>query len=62
VGRKRDIKQFRHACREAELTIDERYRASDDLHAEKASGTLQAMDYGEMLAWLREWKTTWRRS
>lgn len=63
MGRKRDIKQFRQACREAGLTPHERYQASEALHAEKASGALQAdMTYGEMLLWLREWKTSWRRS
>jgi hypothetical protein len=63
VARKRDIKQFRQACRDADLTIDERYRASEALHAEKTSGAPQAdMDYGEMLVWLREWKTSWRQS
>jgi hypothetical protein len=57
VSRKRDIKQFRQACREAGLTLRERYEASEALHAEKESGYLQAdMVYGELVAWLRQWK------
>jgi hypothetical protein len=38
VTRKRDIKQFRQACKEAGLTVRERYEASQALHAEKESG------------------------
>jgi hypothetical protein len=60
MGHKRDIKQFRQACREVGLTIGERYEASDALHAEKESGDVQAdMSYGELLAWLQQWKGTW---
>lgn len=63
VTRKRDIKQFRQACREAGLTVGERYEASQALHAEKeSSGEQEDMGYGEMLAWLREWKESWRPS
>jgi hypothetical protein len=52
VGHKRDIKQFRQACKEAGLTIQERYEAS-----EKQAGSVQAnLGYGELLAWLRQWK------
>lgn len=37
--------------------MQERYEASEALHAEKASGDVQAdMSYGELLAWLRQWK------
>ncbi len=54
---KRDIKQFRQACKEAGLTIQERYQASEALHAEKESGNVQHdMSYRELLAWLRQWK------
>jgi hypothetical protein len=61
VSRKRDIKQFRQACREVGLTADERYEASAALHGEKASGDIQAdMTYGELLGWLRQWKDRWR--
>lgn len=57
MARKRDVTQFRQACREARLDRDERYRARDDFHAEKReSGTREHIGYGELLAWLREWK------
>jgi hypothetical protein len=59
---KRDIKQFRQACKETGLTPSERYEASDALHAEKESGCLEDMSYAELLAWLREWKDSWRPS
>jgi hypothetical protein len=35
MTRKRDIKQFRQACKEAGLTVRERYEASRALHAGK---------------------------
>jgi hypothetical protein len=57
VARKRDIKQFRQACKEVGLTPRERYEASEDLHGEKGeSGVHAHMSYGELLAWLRQWK------
>jgi hypothetical protein len=57
VTRKRDIKQFRQACKEAGLTAQERYEASEALHAEKQSGGVQEhLSYGDLLAWLRQWK------
>lgn len=57
MSRKRDIKQFRQACREAGLTIHERYEASATLHVEKeSSGAQEHMTYGELLDWLRQWK------
>lgn len=57
MNRKRDIKQFRQTCKEAGLTVRERYEASEALHAEKQSGNVQGdMSYGELLAWLRQWK------
>jgi hypothetical protein len=57
VGRKRDIKQFDQACREVGLTEEEQYQASEALHAEKESSGLKAhMPYGELVAWLRQWK------
>jgi hypothetical protein len=57
VSRKRDIKQFRQACKEVGLTLQERYEASEALHAEKkSSGVQDHMNYGELLAWLRQWK------
>lgn len=35
----------------------ERYAASEALHAEKESGGIRDhMTYGELLAWLRQWK------
>jgi hypothetical protein len=62
--RKSDIKQFRQACKEAGLTVAERYEASQALHADKESGESgqQDMSYGELLVWLREWKASWRPS
>lgn len=61
MSRKCDIKQFRQACKEAGLTADERYEASQALHAEKESGGgREDMSYGELLAWLREWTDSWR--
>jgi hypothetical protein len=64
MTRKRDIKQFRQACKEAGLTVDERYEASQALHVDKESSGSgqQDMSYGELLAWLREWKASWRPS
>ena len=60
MSHKHDVKQFRQACREAGLTVGERYEASDALHAEKASGDVQAdMSYGELLNWLQQWKCSW---
>jgi hypothetical protein len=57
MSRKRDIKQFRQACKEAGLTVQERFEASEALHAEKRSGNVQgSMSYGELLAWLRQWR------
>lgn len=63
MTRKRDIKQFRQACNEAGLTVRERYEASQALHAEKEAGGQQGdMSYRELLAWLRQWKDSWRPS
>jgi hypothetical protein len=60
MSHKHDVKQFRQACREAGLTVSERYEASDALHAEKAAGDVQAdMSYRELLNWLRQWKGSW---
>lgn len=57
MGQKRDIKQFRQACKEAGLTARERYEASATLHAEKKSRSVHAdMSYGELLDWLRQWR------
>jgi hypothetical protein len=48
---------------EAGLTTYERYEASQALHAEKESGGgREDMSYGEPLAWLREWRDSWRPS
>jgi hypothetical protein len=57
LSRKRDIKQFRQACKEAGLTVRERHEASEALHAEKQAGHVQRdMSYGELLDWLRQWR------
>jgi hypothetical protein len=62
MTRKRDIKQFRQACREVGLSAIERYDASQALHAEKESGgAREHMSYGELLVWLREWRDSWQR-
>jgi hypothetical protein len=42
VARKRDVKQFRQACREVGLTARERYEASEALHAEKQASGMKA--------------------
>ena len=58
MSRKRDIKQFRQACKEAGLTARERREASEALHAEKQGGHVQRdMSYGELLDWLRQWRS-----
>src|SRR5215207_7679771 len=57
MARKRDIKEFDQACREVGLTDDEQYKAGEDFHAEKeASGSKEHRLFGELVAWLREWK------
>lgn len=57
MARKRDIRQFRQACKELRLSAEERYEASKVLHAEKqATGERQHMSYGELLSWLRQWR------
>jgi hypothetical protein len=57
LAKKEDIKQFRQACKEAGLTVQERYEVSEALHVEKqASGMQKHMSYGELLEWLRQWK------
>lgn len=57
MAHKRDIKQFRQACKEAGLTPRERYEASEALHAEKDEAGVQGhMSYGELRVWLRQWK------
>jgi hypothetical protein len=61
MARKHDIKQFLQACKEVGLTPAERFEASDALHAEKAtSAGREDMSYGELVAWLREWRDSWR--
>jgi hypothetical protein len=62
VTRKRDIKQFRQACKAVGLTAAERFEASEALHAEKESSGGEDMSYAELRAWLREWKDSWRPS
>ena len=57
MARKRDIRQFRQACKEVGLTPRERHQASQALHMEKESmGRAADKSYDELLAWLREWK------
>jgi hypothetical protein len=57
LARKGDIKEFKQACAELRLTARERREASIELHAEKrASGMRDHLSYGDLLAWLRQWK------
>jgi hypothetical protein len=57
VAPKRDIKQFRQACKELGLTDEERFAARDALHAEKEGGRARThMSYGDLLDWLRQWR------
>jgi len=57
VTRKRDIKEFDQACREVGLTEEQQYKASEAFHAEKeATGRRDHWPYGELVAWLRQWK------
>jgi hypothetical protein len=54
---RRDVDQFRQACRELEFSDEERFEASDDFHAEKESGAPKGhRDYGDLKDWLRQWK------
>ena len=57
MGNKRDIKQFKQACREAGVLDDLIYAASKEFHAAKRRGEVtQHMRYGELVAWMREWR------
>lgn len=49
VARKRDVKQFRQACRKVGLIDSERRAASDNFHAEKATeGRQEDLMYGRV--------------
>lgn len=52
------VKQFRQACAQVGLTTKEYYEASDEFHAYKATAGEgdEDMDFGDLVAWLREWK------
>jgi hypothetical protein len=57
LANKADIKQFRQACAELGMSAQERRKASLDLHADKRmAGTHGHMAYGDLLAWLRQWR------
>jgi hypothetical protein len=57
VARRRNIKEFDQACRAVGITEEEQYKASEDFHAYKeALGNKEHLDYGDLVAWLREWK------
>jgi hypothetical protein len=57
MGHKPDIKQFKQACREAGILGNLVYAASTDFHAAKRRGEVaQHMRYGELVAWLTEWR------
>lgn len=57
IAPKRDTKQFKQACEAVGLSRDERYQASNDLHAEKELlGRGRDKSYGELLDWLRQWQ------
>jgi hypothetical protein len=52
------VKQFRQACAQVGLSTKEYYEASDEFHAYKATAGEgdEDMDFGDLVAWLREWK------
>jgi len=53
---RRDVNQWKQACREVGIPRTEWERASDDFHAEKrASGYRHHMPYGDLTIWLRDW-------
>jgi hypothetical protein len=57
LANKADIKQFRQVCAELRMSALERREASLDLHADKRmSGLREHMRYGDLLAWLRQWR------
>ena len=57
LAHKADIKQFRQACAELRMSARERQEASIALHDRKqAAGMRSHMSYGDLLAWLRQWK------
>jgi hypothetical protein len=57
VAPKRDIKQFKQACRQIGIERRQRYRASDDFHEAKDRRELPPhMSYAQLVAWLREWR------
>jgi hypothetical protein len=57
VAPKRDIKQFKQACRQIGLPDEQRFEASDAFHEAKNRGELAAhMSYAELIAWLQEWR------
>jgi len=64
MSRKRDIKQFRQACKEAGLNLSERFKQRG-LHAEKKSGKRargSGLNGENLLAWLRQWNAKGERS
>jgi hypothetical protein len=54
---RRDVSQFKQACKQAGIGEPEINQASEDLHAEKrASGERGHWPYGKLINWLRDWK------
>jgi hypothetical protein len=54
---KRDVKQWKQACREIGLTPDEQRQAKRDFHADKrASGDRDHRSYGNLIIWLQDWR------
>lgn len=58
MTRKRDIKQFRAACREVGLSPQERYEASEALHSEKQllGDRGHHLSHTELMVWLQQWR------
>jgi hypothetical protein len=53
---RRDVNQWKQACREVGLDKSLWERASRDFHAEKeAFGEKRHLPYGNLIIWLREW-------
>jgi len=54
---RRDVNQWRQACKEVGLTKPERKQATKDFHMEKEEfGERRHMPYGNLIIWLREWR------
>lgn len=60
--RKRDNKQFDHACREAGIGKTDKPQARDDFHRYKQeTGHRADLRYQELVEWLKDWSYDWNR-